>query len=156
MNLPENRKFTWKIRVHSTAWETRTHFFWDFKRRQVGLSACSCSAALLGVPAEPQSWALGCPPHSWHLEQEERSSAPWAQEQHSLPQPRHSEGCLHCPTAAHTAPEQGTQYSAISDKHGSLLLCTTGALSRYPGDTQSTRSYLQSILTLPHRDHFSR
>lgn len=152
-SLPESRKSTWKICVHTTAWETWTHFFWDFKRRQGGVNACSCLAVLLGVPAEPQSWA----PHSLHLEQEGRSSAPSAQEQHSIPEPRDSEGRLHCPTAAHSASEKG--------KRIQLPLVISRVLCSSPpqvpsqdtlGAREALGSDLQSILTLSRRDRFSR
>lgn len=144
MSLPENRKFTWKICVHTTAWETRSLFFWDFERRQgsVCLSLFSC---VLGVPAEPQNWARGCPPHSSHLEQEDRRSAPSVQEQHSIPQPSHGEGCSPCLTAAgSTQPHRRGNTPAIIAKRGLLLLSTAGACTRHLGDTQSTRK-LQTI-----------
>lgn len=159
ISLPENRKFTWKICVYTTAWEKKPHFFWDFRRRQGGVSAYFCSAVLLGVPAGAQNWALDCPPHSSHLEQQGRRSAPSAQEWCNIPHPGHSEGCLQClPAGDSTQPcRRGNSLQLpllISMVLRSFLL-------RVPSqDTLGTRkaleSCLQSILTPPWRDHFSR
>lgn len=60
--------------------------------------------------------------------------------QHSAP--RTQRGMLTLPACwrLNTALEKGKLIAAaIIDKHGPLLLSAAGALSRYPGDTQSTR-----------------
>lgn len=142
MSLPENRKFTWKIRVHTTAWETRTHFFWDFKRRQAVsvltiVQLCSWGY-LLNARIEP--WAVPLTLRTWN-NKTGSELPPAGAAQHPTPQTQWERLTLPDCCTPNTASEKGKPITAaIIDKHGSLLFCTAGALSRYLGDMQNSRN----------------
>jgi len=141
VSLPEKKKCTWEVCVHTTAWERGLHFCWDFRRRRGDFSVQSCSAVLQWVPGEPQNWALGCPSRSSHLEQQNKvlSSLSAGATQHSRP----SDWCLRRLTAG----ESTWPYRRGNSLQLPLLISTVLCFSllqalsqlRHPGDTQSIR-----------------
>lgn len=155
----KTKNFTWEVCVHTTAWERRTHFCCDFRRRWGGGSAQCCSAVLQRVPGEPQNWALGCSPRSSHLEQENRFSAPSAQEWCNISCSGLSDRCLHCLTTGDSTQPYKSENSLQLPLLISIVLCFSLllVLSQYVlGICKALKSYLRSILILPWRGHFSR